>query len=727
MIVVLLVVLLALLLVPGSLAAQRPGEVLGRVVDGSGEPVAGATVRVRETGREAESDAAGSFALRGLEPGALVLEVRSLGFVELERRVRVEEGRSIRVLLRLTSLPVRLAGLEVRAERSGDQTERRIGPEEIRRSGAATLGDLLRGRPGLTVVGRGAGGPQSLRIRGSASDAVLVLVDGVPLNDPVTGEADLSTLPAASIRSVRILAGARSAEHGPRARAGVVLVETGGRVEATEASIGAGSLGLLSGRFGTGGRAASGAWSVGAAVRDMDGGFDYLRPPETGGGEAVRRNADVSLLSLRGRWDGHAAGSELDVRLSAERTERGLPGRSFAPSTRARQEVRRLRGAVSVERGRSESSLRGFLWASGQETRHRDPSPPAGLPYDDRARARDAGLRLDGRVELLGSDEQGIDDLRLGAGAELRRQEVDAGDLLEGAPSARGWGGAHVRGGFRMAEVPLRPGAAVALRIDRAEGGGWTPSHEARLSARGGPLRLHVAHRSAFSPPTLADQFFRQGVGVLPNPDLRGERVRGELEVGLAVAGEVAGGAAVADVMAHRGRVEDLVLWLPDFRFLWSPRNVDAERYGVESSVEWSVEPRHGSRVSIAASHAWSRVHRLDDERLRGVQLPYRPEHASSVRAALEERTGRLAVEGRYTGTRYPRTAEVNALPGFWEIDVSLSRTFPAGGWTIEPHLRIDRLLDRRDSLIFGFPEPGRTVSISIGIRRAGPGGGGDP
>ncbi|HSR40813.1 MAG TPA: carboxypeptidase regulatory-like domain-containing protein, partial [Longimicrobiales bacterium] len=74
--------------------AQWPGEARGRIRDAlSGDPVSGATVTVRESGRTVESDGRGRFEIRGLEPGPAVLEVSALGYEPGLARVDVENGR----------------------------------------------------------------------------------------------------------------------------------------------------------------------------------------------------------------------------------------------------------------------------------------------------------------------------------------------------------------------------------------------------------------------------------------------------------------------------------------------------------------------------------------------------------------------------------------------------------------------------------------------------------
>jgi hypothetical protein len=74
-------------------------------------------------------------------------------------------------------------------------------------------------------------------------------------------------------------------------------------------------------------------------------------------------------------------------------------------------------------------------------------------------------------------------------------------------------------------------------------------------------------------------------------------------------------------------------------------------------------------------------------------------------------------VEARFVGTRYPVPAPLNGLDPFMTVDVRLRRVFDAGNWQIVPVLAIDRLFDERSSLIFGYPEPGRTFRFEIAAR----------
>lgn len=107
-------------------------------------------------------------------------------------------------------------------------TVRVLDGEELRRRGYLWLGQVLAeeahfyveyvpGREGPTMVPR---------LRNSTGREVLLLVDGVPLNDVATGWADLKTFPVEAIARVEIISGPASYRFGDRAVAGVVNVET---------------------------------------------------------------------------------------------------------------------------------------------------------------------------------------------------------------------------------------------------------------------------------------------------------------------------------------------------------------------------------------------------------------------------------------------------------------------------------------------------------------------
>jgi vitamin B12 transporter len=91
-----------------------------------------------------------------------------------------------------------------------------------------SVDELLRYLPGLEIQSRGPMGVQGdISIRGSTFQQVLVVLDGVRLNDPLTGHfSSYIPLPASEIERIEILKGASSAVYGTEAVGGVVHIIT---------------------------------------------------------------------------------------------------------------------------------------------------------------------------------------------------------------------------------------------------------------------------------------------------------------------------------------------------------------------------------------------------------------------------------------------------------------------------------------------------------------------
>lgn len=101
--------------------------------------------------------------------------------------------------------------------------------EQLAQRQSPSLVQALREVPGLDVVQYGgAGGTASTFIRGAKSEQTLVLVDGVPLNDPagLGRGADISQVPVQNIERIEVLRGPQSTLYGADAIGGVINIIT---------------------------------------------------------------------------------------------------------------------------------------------------------------------------------------------------------------------------------------------------------------------------------------------------------------------------------------------------------------------------------------------------------------------------------------------------------------------------------------------------------------------
>ena len=100
-----------------------------------------------------------------------------------------------------------------------------IDGEEIEARKAVALDEILGSAAGLHIFRQGSLGEESnIRLRGAAYNHVLVLIDGVKANSPLTGAFDFGDILAEQIDRVEVVRGCMSALYGSEAMGGVVNI-----------------------------------------------------------------------------------------------------------------------------------------------------------------------------------------------------------------------------------------------------------------------------------------------------------------------------------------------------------------------------------------------------------------------------------------------------------------------------------------------------------------------
>ena len=108
-----------------------------------------------------------------------------------------------------------------------------ISKEEIEKSTATNVSELLQQISGLDIRRRGIEGMQAdLYIRGGSFDQTLLLIDGIKVEDPQTGHHTMNmTLPLEVIEKIEIIKGAASRLYGQNAFNGAVNIITKKNIE----------------------------------------------------------------------------------------------------------------------------------------------------------------------------------------------------------------------------------------------------------------------------------------------------------------------------------------------------------------------------------------------------------------------------------------------------------------------------------------------------------------
>ena len=706
-------VVLALLAATHARASGQVVAVLEvDVHSATGGPVPGAAV-TPIGGETVHTGPSGRATLRGLAPGGVTLSVTALGYVAETVEALAVNGRTTRVAVMLAPAPLDVEGLEVGVA-SGDLPPG--GVELLVERLPSTVRDLAEALdrvPGVTVVREGGAGTAArVQIRGAASDQVLVLLDGVPLNSPLTGEVDLGTVDLSSLERVVVAPGARSSRYGARALGGVVLLERRGHAGTwaqTSAGVGAWAERRLSAALGWAGTgpwtlAADGHWSR------ARGDFDYEVPVFRGGGRAPRENAAHRRMGGSVRLAHRTERTTTSLRVHVSDVTRGSPGSIAQPSATGDQSHTRRGAVLRADLGSTRAGGSILVGVQHQRSAYADSAPPFGPAYAHVARVTRSEAAVDGRralgpVTFRGGVDAGRLDVRSSAltATSLELDEVGA------------WSSVQMDHAFTDASSATVRLEARMDRHDLVDETAASPAASLSLTHRG--TRLSLALRSAFAPPGLDDLFFQEGVLVRANPDLRPERVRAERTVGLEQRFDVRGAQVELGLAAYDADVDDMILWFPDFRFVWSPDNFDVSRAGAEVSASVGVDAL-GASHALRAHAAWSRVE-YRGEVLSG-QVAYRPRRTADVAVTVGLPFGDATLQLDHVGERRSIAgSDLNTLPAYTTADVGFGARLELGGFDARVELSVSNLLDRPAALLVDYPLPGRGWSARLRLRTA--------
>jgi len=214
-------------------AVQVP--VAGTVRDTTGAAIANATIAVQGSAEQAVSGVDGRFVLTPRIAGPVVLVVRAPGFSEWRRSLPPNPTASIEIVLMPAGVLETLTVTPARsAMRLGDVPASMsvLTREDLRQSPAVLADDVLRRLPAFSLFRRTssmAAHPtaQGVSLRGIGPSGVsrtLVLVDGVPFNDPFGGWVYWSRIPLEQAERVEVVDGASSSLYGNYALGGVVNI-----------------------------------------------------------------------------------------------------------------------------------------------------------------------------------------------------------------------------------------------------------------------------------------------------------------------------------------------------------------------------------------------------------------------------------------------------------------------------------------------------------------------
>ncbi|WP_426755316.1 TonB-dependent receptor [Myxococcus sp. Y35] len=604
---------------------------------------------------------------------------------------------------------------------------------EVDRSPTLTQDTLVRTLPSAATFRRTPSlvsdpTAQGLNLRGLAPSGVarsLVLLDGIPVNDPFGGWIFWRSLPRLGLDRIEVVPSGGSALYGSGALGGVVqLVSrsiTGPQVDA-DATYGNASTGHVAAR-------GAGAWgpvraSLEAELLGSDG-YPIVSPAQRG---AIDTDTPSDHIVVNGRIEADATEAlTLSARAGLFR-ENQNGGTRF---TTARVELAHFAAGAKL---RTEHGGTFTLDLFGRAQRFEqdrarvasDRSSEA-LTASQDVPANDQGASL----VWTGPTWMGLGTHVLTAGLDARRMAGTSDEqLFPPAPSEtstlrRRTGGTQLSGGVFLEDLytptpALELSAALRLdmwrntdgaqRLERANGTVDTTAFEARTEQQLSPrlglrlrpaegLTLRASAYRAFRAPTLNELYRPFQVGTVltaANANLGAERLWGT-EAG--VEAESASLGLTTRVTGFWNVLDDpitnvtLAEPLPDGSARQRENLGQARVRGVEASVDWRLSRRW--TALLAYTFVDPVVTRSPGQpELVGKQLAQDPRHRGTAIVTFHDPDLVTAtVQLRVTGPQFEDDLNERPMGGFAVVDVSASRRL---FWKLHVFGAVENLFDRR-------------------------------
>lgn len=553
-----------------------------------------------------------------------------------------------------------------------------IGREAIERSQAKSLTELLRGRAGINLSNQGGAGKLStLFVRGSESDHVLVLVDGVRIGSATSGLASFQDLPVAMIDRIEIVRGPRSSLYGSDAIGGVIQVFT--RRDKGPAQfrfhIGAGSHGYREGGLGVGGSSERGWFGIDAGLQSTDG-IDACR----GAGAPVFAGCFVDGQTDRDGYENHSFSARGGVNIGDALT---LEAHALHASGHNEYDggfvdnsdiVQQVVGAQLRWKASDRFDLRVDVGSNKDESDNFLGAAPKGY----------FGSRRDSvsvQADIALADAQ-----LLTLGADWLRDRIDSDNDFDEKRRTNRAAFVQYQGRFGSHDLQL------ALRNDdNQQFGDETTGTAAWGLSFADAWRVTASYGTAFKAPTFNELYYP----FFGNPALRPESSE-TFEAGVAWRGE----RTSVRLDAFSTDVDDLIAYDAS---IFLPNNIQHARLrGAELRVDSML-----FGWTVGASASW-----LDTEdRDTGNELARRA--SETARLELDRSFGkfRLGFTGVAEGRRYDDLANTRELGGFATLDVRGEYAF-ATDWTLQA--RVANAFDRDYETASFYRQPGREFFVTL-------------
>jgi outer membrane receptor for ferrienterochelin and colicins len=695
--------------------------VKGRVSNAkNGKGIQYCNVYLQKTANGTVTDVSGYFNLKVADQGEDTLIIKMIGYetkkipldfqeenilsIQLETHVlSYNENVFVSATRRAVSIKNTTVSLDV------------IEREEIEALNTQNIAEALENITSLQIRDYGGiGNMKTISLRGSSAGHVLVMFDGIRINNPQNGEVDLSLIPLDNVERIEILRGGSSAIFGSDAIGGVVNIITNEpensnyfnlsikntfasfNTYALESSISASNskIGILT------------TYQYLSSESD----FSYITSM---GDTSNRENNDIKrhhfFTQINYNPQKLFKGSKFKVEYNFNNAERGAPGTVAYPYPYARMFDKQhdVRFKFSKSSKDLRHTINTQIFYSYDWNHYLNEHPTEILfPSDDSY-----------TTEVIGTEIQFnsvfYPQLILNYGISIHKDIFN--NLTREEVYER-----YSYAAYLVDESVFSFSSKIisTIKITPSLRFNGNNTFADNLSPKIGVL-INLGSRDKYSikgnygynyrVPTFNDLYWPADAYTSGNPELEPEFGR-DWDIGLNYSTEHIN----FESMYFDQKLTNLIVWQSQ-DWIWSPQNVaEARIYGIENSIKiWALN----KKIQFSANYTYMNALDLSNGSGENTLLTYRPRHSANIAIVGNIRDISLRFNTTLKGKRYIDSSNTEdlALPAYILNNLSLRYQWQINRIKFDGMVEIKNLFNISYNIMSDLPMPGREFRLSIG------------
>jgi outer membrane cobalamin receptor len=565
--------------------------------------------------------------------------------------------------------------------------------EDIERSVGATVSEVLKRRAGIDITSYGDRGQgKNIKIRGSETSQVLILINGRRINNGRNNKFDFSNIPIHQIERIEILKEAASALYGADAMAGVINIITREPIDKSDTRLGfiAGEMGTFVENFSYSNKFKNLGVVITAGKEDTNG---------------FRHNTflDQEDVSIRLDYDFPETG-RISFDILHVNGERGSPGsvqedenwriaREYSDWQRDRQ----TRAGLGLDFGNWQNiNLKVDVYNNYDKMEYWD-------NWDSSISASDMSVHDDWERGIQSHIAFPFGDWQiLSAGVDFLRQQSSSTSL----------GDNHLTRSsvFIQDEIDLFDFLIVTCggRYDRHSL--YANKFNPRFSAAfllPWETKLRASWGKAYRAPTLNDLYWPASSSSAGNPDLKAESGK-SYEFGLE---QNWGEDGFLGFTYFERKVDDLIEWTKGDDNKWRPGNVSKARI---EGIEIDLRDKLLDRIDIMTNYTYLNP----ENRETRTKLPDKARHRLNLGFIFHLLPGlSLDLNGRYAVNYVDSDNKNKPWEDYFVTELKLTQKLDIKGVEAEIYFGIENLRNTRYMSIENYPAPERAFYGGINLK----------